>query len=52
MIWRTGLAPWEFEFFVPGSLMSTVLEEATHNTLEPDLILFCRLSLEMVRANG
>jgi len=25
MIWRTGLAPWEFEFPFPGSLISTLL---------------------------
>ena len=36
MIWRTGLAPWEIEFLVPGSLICTFLEEATHNTLEPE----------------
>jgi len=25
MIWRTGLAPWEFEFTFPDSLISTFL---------------------------
>jgi len=25
MIWWTGLAPWEFEFPFPGSLVSTLL---------------------------
>ena len=25
MIWRTSLAPWEFEFPFPGSLISTFL---------------------------
>jgi len=25
LIWWTGLAPWEFEFPFPGSLISTVL---------------------------
>ena len=28
MIRWTGLAPWEFEFPLPGSLISTFLEEA------------------------
>ena len=27
IIWRTGLAPWEFEFPFPGSLISTFLEK-------------------------
>ena len=26
MIWWTGLAPWEFEFLLTGSLISTFLE--------------------------
>ena len=26
MIWWTGLAPWEFEFPFPGSLLSTFLD--------------------------
>ena len=25
IIWSTGLAPWEFEFLFPGSLISTFL---------------------------
>ena len=28
MIWWTGLAPWEFEFPFPGSLISTFLVRA------------------------
>ena len=28
MIWWTGLAPWEFEFLFPGSLISTFLVAA------------------------
>ena len=27
MVWWTGLAPWEFEFPFPGSLISTFLQE-------------------------
>ena len=27
MIWRTGLAPWEFEFPFPGNLTSILLRE-------------------------
>ena len=30
MIWWTGLAPWEFEFSSPGSLISTIPVQAEH----------------------
>ena len=32
MIWWTGLAPWEFEFPFPGSLISTFLSKTLHPT--------------------
>ena len=36
MIWWTGLAPWEFEFPLPGSLTSTFLhQDLTQPAVEP-----------------
>ena len=34
MIWWTGLAPWEFEFLVSGSLISTFLVCMRHHLFE------------------
>ena len=33
MIWRTGFAPWEFEFPFPDSLTSTEHLETNHSNL-------------------
>ena len=39
MIWWTGLAPWEFEFPFPGSLLSTYLGSLTLRTrLQKDML--------------
>ena len=47
MIWRTGLAPWEFEFPFPDSLISTFLV-----TTPPGISTMQALSLAFYGALG
>jgi len=49
MIWWTGLAPWEFEFHHPGSLISTFLAAARHARNVIVLRERCQLLVEVVQ---